>query len=278
MKIVTDSSSDIPPATARELGITVVPLHVEFAGKSYLDGVDLDVDEFYGKLLSEPTAPKTSAPSAAVFANTYDRLARETDEIVSLHISSKLSATYGAAVAGRQAMRTSCTVEVLDSRSASIALGLLAIEVAKVALAGARLGETKRMLERDIPRTHQFGFLDTLEYLYKGGRIGRVQCFLGSMLDVKPVLFLGQGEVYPMHRVRSAARALDSLCRLVEGFHSINEMAVAHTTAPEGLQALVERLSCIFPEERLYRVRSGATIGTHVGPRAATVALIQGET
>jgi len=277
VKVVTDSTSDIPAEVARELGITVVPLYIHFGNEVYQDGVDLSADEFFHKLVTALELPKTSAPSAGAFIETYERLAAETDEIISIHISTKLSATYNAALLGKGGIKTRCRVEVIDTLSASIGLGLLAITAAKAALAGANLDKITAMISQAIPRTHYFGMLDTLEYLYKGGRIGKAQAFLGSMLNIKPLLTLRDGEAYPLERVRGRPKALARLCELVEKFHHIKEMAIAHATTPEELEALAVRLSPLFPADQTYKSRCGATMGTYLGPGALTVAVIEDE-
>jgi len=277
VKVVTDSTSDIPAEVAQELEIAVVPLYIHFGNEVYQDGVDLSAEDFFHKLVTAPTLPKTSAPSAGTFTETYEKLAAETDEIISVHISTKLSATYNAALLGKGGMKTPCRVEVVDSLSASIGLGLLAISAAKAARAGANLDRITAMIRQAIPKTRYFGMVDTLEYLYKGGRIGKAQAFLGSMLSIKPLLTLRDGEAYPLERVRGRSRALARLCELVEKFHHIKDMAIAHTTTPEELEALAIRLSPLFPADQLYKSRCGATMGTYLGPGALTVAVIEGD-
>jgi len=278
VKVVTDSTSDIPVKVAQELGITVVPLYVHFGNEIYQDGVDLSADEFYHKLVTESKLPKTSTPSSGVFTETYERLAAETDEIVSIHISTKLSATYNSALVGKGGMKVACRVEVIDSFSASIGLGLIVITAAKAALAGANLDQIKAMVTQTIPRTHYFGMVDTLEYLYKGGRIGKAQAFLGSVLNVKPLLVVRDGEVYPLERVRGRSKALARICELAKKFHQIKEMAIAHATTPDELEVLAERLAPLFPHGQIYKSRCGATIGTYLGPGCLTVAVIEEET
>ncbi|MCK4579900.1 MAG: DegV family protein [Dehalococcoidia bacterium] len=273
--VVTDSTSDIPVEVAQELGITVVPLYIHFGNEVFQDGVDLDADEFYRRLETEPKLPKTSAPSSGTFIETYERLAAETDEIISLHISTRLSATYNSALVAKEGTRADCHIEVVDSLSTSIGLALLAITAAKEALTGASLEQIAATVNESIPRTHYFGMLDTLQYLYKGGRIGKAQTFLGSMLNVKPLLTLRDGEAYPVERVRGRPRALDRLCELVERYPNIKELAIADTTTPEDLETLAVRLSALFPREQTYRSRCGSTMGTYLGPGALTVALIE---
>ena len=275
VKIVTDSTSDISGEVVRELGITVVPLYVHFGREVYQDGIDLSADEFYHKLVTEPELPKTAAPSAGTFMETYEKLADETDEIISIHVSSKLSATYSSALLGKGGMKVSCRVELIDTLSASIGLGLIVITAAKAALAGAKLDEIVSMIKQTIPKTHYFGIVDNLEYLYKGGRIGKAQSFLGSMLNVKPLLSVQDGEVHPLEKVRGRSNAIDRVCQLAGEYPNIKEMAIAHTTTPDDLEMFAERLASLFPIEKIYKSRCGPTIGTYLGPGCLTIALIE---
>jgi len=275
VKIVTDSTSDIPSDVAQALEITVVPLHIHFENGIYQDGIDIKAAEFYHKLVTEPDLPKTSAPSSGMFTETYKKLSAETDEIISIHISSKLSATYNSALLGKEGMDTHCHVEVINSFSATIGLGLIVITAAKAALAGANLDEITAMVTQTIPKTHCFGMVDTLEYLHKGGRIGKAQTLLGSMLNVKPIISVQDGEVCPLERVRGRSKALTRLYELTSNFHHIKEMAVAHATTPDKMEVLAERLAPLFPQGQIYKSTCGATIGTYLGPGCLVVAAIE---
>ncbi|MEA3441977.1 MAG: DegV family protein [Chloroflexota bacterium] len=277
VKVVTDSTCDILPEVAQELGIIVVPLFIHFGNEVYQDGVDLSADEFYQKLVTGAELPKSSAPPSSLFTETYERLAAESDEIISIHISTKLSATYNCALIGKRGVKVGCRVEVIDSFSASIGLGILVIAAAKMASSGADLNQITAMVTQAIPRIHYFGMVDTLEYLYKGGRIGKAQAFLGSLLNVKPLLTVQDGEVCPLERVRSRSKAITRLCELTGEFHGIKEMAIAHATTPDELEVLAKRIAPLFPQGQIYKSKCGATIGTYVGPGCLTVALIEEE-
>ena len=275
VKIVTDSTSDLPVEVAQELGITVVPLYVHFGEEVFRDGVDLATDEFYRRLVTSPALPTTSAPSPGTFSEVYSRLAKEGQAIFSIHISSKLSATWGVARLGSEGL--DCPIQIVDSQSTSMGCGLLAIVAAKAVRDGASLEEVSTLVEQTIPRAHLFGLLDTLEYLHKGGRIGKAQAFLGTMLKVKPVLTVRDGEVLPLERVRSRAKAIDRMCQIIEGFGPFSEIAILHNTTPEEAEALAQRLEPLFPRERMYSAKFGPVMGTYVGPGTLGVALIQGE-
>lgn len=276
VRIVTDSTADLPPELAADLGISVVPLHIHFAEETCEDGVTITKDEFYRRLTTESGLPKTSAPSAGTFTDVYETLGAETDEILSIHISSRLSATHSSALLGRDGVKADCRIAIVDSYSASIGLGLLALRAAHLARESASLDAIVRDIESAIPRTQYFGVVDTLEYLHKGGRIGMATAFLGSLLHVKPILGLRNGLAHPIERIRgNRQKAFDRLCEMVPSYGTISSLAIAHTTAEEEMELLAIRLSQFFPPDRILKTRCGATLGTYLGPNTLCVALIQ---
>ncbi len=276
VRVVTDSTADLPPEIVEQLGISVVPLHIHVGDETFQDGVSISTEGFYNLLVGGDILPKTSAPSSGMFTEVYERLAQETDEILSIHISERLSATYASALVGTEGVETPCRIELVDSLQASIGLGILVTEAARLALQGKTLDEILHTIHEMIPRTRFFGVLDTLEYLHKGGRIGKATNFLGSMLNVKPILSVYEGVVQPVERLRGRERAFDRLCELVQGFGPLCSLAVAHTTCESEMERLANRLSQFFPSDRIMRTRCGATLGTYLGPGALCVALIQG--
>lgn len=277
VRIVTDSTADLPSEVAKDLGITVVPLYVRFGNEIFRDGIDLAVEDFYKRLTKSPAIPTTTAPSPADFYGAYSKLALEDSEILSIHISTKLSGTCSSAIMGRERMQEGCKVEVMDSMTTSMGLGLIVVAAAKAAKAGASLKDLSAMVKQAISRSHLFGLLDTLEYLSRGGRIGKAQAFLGMLLNVKAILDVKDGEVYPMARARSRSRGLDMLDDMIRRFPRIEEMALIYSTDGKDLDILAEKVSSIFPREKTYRARFGPVMGTHVGPRCIGVALLAGE-
>ena len=275
VKIVTDSTADLPNHIVQDLGITVVPLLIHIDDETFEDGVTISTDGFYNLLATGDVFPKTSAPSSGMFIEVYERLAQETDEIVSIHMSTKLSATHAAALVARDGVDSPVKIEVIDSLSASIGLGLLVIQAATMAKNGARLSDIVDVTEASIPRIQFFGVLDTLEYLHKGGRIGKAVSFLGAMLKLKPILCLHDGIAHPVERVRSREQALDHLCEMVGKMGPVSHMAVTYTTDKPEMEQLAFRLSQFFPEDEIMRSRCSATTGTYFGPGALGVAVIQ---
>lgn len=275
VKVVTDSTADLPAHVVEELGISVVPLHIHVGEDTFQDGVTISTEGFYNLLTTGNILPKTSAPSSGMFIETYEKLAQESDEIISIHISTKLSATYASALVAKDGVETPCRIELVDSLSASIGLGVLVVQAAEMARDGATIDDILEATTAAIPRTQLFGVVDTLEYLHKGGRIGKAATFLGSMLNVKPIIGVRDGIVHPIERVRGREKALARVCELVAGYGSIRSLAVAHTTTENEMELLASRLSQYFPSGDILRSRCGATLGTYLGPGALCIALIE---
>jgi DegV family protein with EDD domain len=276
VRIVTDSTSDLPPAVAKELGITVVPLSVHFGDKTYKDGVDLSPDQFFSILTTSSVHPTTSQPSAGDYIKAYTQLSATTKSIVSIQMSSKLSGSYGAAMMARESVFTRCQVEVIDSLSASLGLGFLAISAAEAANQGASLREVTSLVRRLIPHIHIMLSVDTLEYLERGGRIGRAQAFLGTMLNVKPLLKIEDGEIHPVERVRTRAKVLERLYEFVELFPHIERLAIVHSHTPEDAEMLIRRIEPFVPREKVMVAQYGPVLGVHLGPGTLGVIVDQG--
>ena len=274
VRIVTDSVSDLPSEVAEELGITVIPLNVRFGTEVYRDRIDLTAEQFYEKLKYSKTLPVTSVPSPATFAEAYDKLAEETNEILAIILSSKLSGTYEVALQSIGLMKRKCRVEVVDSRWAVMAQGFIVIAAARAAQAGASLDEVLDITHGNISRVDMCAAFDTLEYLKRGGRIGKAQAFLGSMLRVNPIITLKDGLVEPVSRTRSRAKAIDYLYGFAVSYSHIDGMAVEDAACPDEAEALVERLSSKFPKECIYRSRTTPAIGTYTGPGLLLVAIL----
>lgn len=274
VSIVTDSVADLPPQTVRELGITVIPLYVHFGKMAYRDGIDLTPGTFYEYLANARTLPTTSVPSLGEFAERYDELAEDTDDIIVITVTSKLSATYEVASQAITLMRKKCRVRVIDSTLAVMAQGLLVIKAAEAAQAGASLDEIEELVNDNIHRADMRAAFDTLKYLARGGRIGKAQALLGSMLNVNPVIGLKDGEVFPFGRERSRTKAIQHLSDFARSYTSIEKMAVEYAGPPDEAEILIEHLSSFFPREQIYTSRASPVIGTHTGPSLLIVAVL----
>ena len=274
VKIVTDSVADLPSQVVEELGITVIPLNVRFGEEVYRDGIDLTAEQFYHKLEHSEILPVTSVPSPVAYAEAYDKLAEETDEILVITLSSKLSGTYEVALQSVGLMKRKCRVEIVDSQWAVMAEGFMVMAAARAAEAGASLDELVDITHRNMKRVDIRAAFDTLDYLKRGGRIGAAQALLGSMLKVNPILTLRDGVVHPVGREHSRAKAIDYLYNFAMSFSHIEEMAVEDAACPDDAELLVERLGSKFPRERVYRSKTTPVIGTHTGPGLLLVAVL----
>ena len=274
VKIVTDSTSDLTPEIAGKLGITVVPLYVHFGTEAYRDGIDLTTEDFYRKLTQSKILPTTSTPSPGTFAEVYDRLAGETDEVLVITLSSKYSTTYQSAVQGKEMRKSRCRVEVIDSLFSISALGLICISAAKAAQAGANIDELDDVVRSNMQRVDLRMAFDTLEYLKRGGRIGTAQALLGSVLKMNPVLTIKDGYTEAVARARSRAKAIELLYDFAMSFSHIEEMTIEDATTPDEAEMLADSLSAKFPRERIYRTKVSPVVGTHVGPHVLAVSVL----
>jgi DegV family protein with EDD domain len=274
-KIVTDSLSDITGDLAEKLGVSVVPVYVRFGEKVYRDRVEITTEEFYRRLTHEPVLPTTTQPTPNDFAEVYKKVAKETKEILVITLSSKLSGTYQSAVHAKEMVGDGVRIEVIDSKTVIMGHGLIVISAAKAAKAGASLDEGVALVRSAMTRSHSLMSFDTLKYLAKGGRIGRAQGFLGSLLSVKPILTMKDGEVAPVTRVRSKVAGVNYLYNFVAGFRKIEELAVEHATTPREAEALVERLGALYPKDKIIIANVSPVIGTYVGPHVLSVSVLE---
>ncbi len=276
VKIITDSTSDITHDLAKSLGITVVPLTVFFGKESYLDRVEISTEEFYKRLVDD-VFPTTTQPSPGVFAEVYNQLAEETNEIVVLVISSKLSGTYQSAInAINMVKKKNVRIEVIDSLQTAMSLGLIAIRAAQIAAEGAKLDEVVKSIKDMQTRVHPIMYFETLKYLAKGGRIGKAQGLVGSLLSIKPIITLDEGVVSPVTRVRSKKAGMDYLYNFVVGYKdNIEALAIEHATTPDDADELVERVAPIFPKEKIFRAAVSPVLGTYMGPNVVGVFVLE---
>ena len=192
-------------------------------------------------------------------------------------LSSQLSGTYQSALQAKNLMEGKCRIEIVDSQTVAMGLGLIVVSTVEAARAGAGLDELVDFVHRAMARSHLICYFDTLKYLVKGGRIGRAQGFVGSVLSFKPILTTKDGVMSPITRLRSKAAGMDYLYNAVAGFPNIEALAVEHCTTPDDAEALVERLSSFFPRERIYRSTISPVVGTHAGPGALAVTVLEAE-
>jgi DegV family protein with EDD domain len=273
IRIVTDSTCDLPEAVVTEHGITVVPLYINFGDQSYLDGVELSRQEFYERLPDCDPPPTTAVPGPEVFRQTYERLADEgATEVLSIHISISLSATVD--VARLAAKETDATpVTVLDSRQLSLGTGFLVLAAARTAAEGRSMDEIIPMLEEQALRTHVFAALDTLEFLRRSGRMSRVMAGLGTALQIKPLLKMYDGNP-TAERVRTRDRATKRLISLLSDLVPLEQVALVHTHTPDRAEDLRQRVPHLLPKGEVPSVDITPVIGAHIGPGAVGFACV----
>jgi DegV family protein with EDD domain len=266
--IVTDSTSDLPRSEAAKHGIEIIPLSVIYQDKTYLDGIDITPDKFYPMLAEGSELPKTSQPSIGQFTEVYSRLLGQGREVISVHISKKLSSTVMTALSSVEQMKSS-KVHVVDSGFLSYALAMQAIAAARMALDGGRIKDILARLAKMRERTELMFTLDTLHYLHKGGRIGKVSSLLGQLLNIKPVIRVDDGEYVTAARARSTKQALATMSSLMADTFGTEkvQVAVGHGRGYEGAIALREMLGsslCLAEPPVLFEV--GPVLGVHTGP------------
>ena len=273
VKIVTDSTSDLPPGVAESLGITIVPAYVHFGNSTYRDGVDISGDEFYRRLVNGPLHPTTSAPSPGDFAAVYSRLAKESEEIVSVVVTSKLSAVHKSAVLGREGVRGNCRIEVVDSQSMSMGLGLVAMAAAEKARLGGTIEEVLEAARHAVPRIRIVAVLESLKYALRGGRLGKASRLLGAMVKVKPMITQRDGEVIPAGLARTRAKAVERLYEFVKKHVPVESVAIVHNTDIKEAEGFAARIKSLIPDREPVMARVGPALGVHGGPGALVVAL-----
>ena len=273
VKIVTDSTADLSPEVVKELGITVVPEYVLFGDKTFRDGIDISYNELYEKLINNPKPPSTSQPTPADFTQVYQALSKETNEIISIHLSGKLSGTYSSALQGQKVIDNKCNISVIDSESVTMGLGMLVMFAAKLALKNESPEKIVDEIKEELKNIHLFATFDTLKYLALGGRIGKARALFGSILNVKPIITLRHGEFAPVGNFRTRTKAIDKLYELAKNYSNIQEIAVIYSTTPDEANGLKDRLNSLVDKKCLYLARLGPALGVHGGPGVLLVAV-----
>ncbi|HVB60239.1 MAG TPA: DegV family protein [Ktedonobacteraceae bacterium] len=276
VRIVTDSTADIPLAQARALGISVVPLTVYFGEQAFLDAVELDTATFYQKLQAGPSLPRTSQPPPAKFQEAYARLIEEgADAIISVHVSSKLSGTYQSACNGRDALPEAMKlvpIVVVDSESVSLGFGIPAMMAAEEARQGQSLAEIEARLRDRLARGRILCTPATLEYLHRGGRIGAAKTLLGNMLSVKPILTFKDGIVVPVEQPRTRSKAYARIAQMIQEMGELESIVVIGSDDAV-CEQLAQAVRQVYKGD-LPMYKLGAVVGTYGGPGIVGVAMI----
>ena len=276
VKVVTDSTSDMPRDLAAQYGITVIPQKVIFGTEELRDGVDIGGDEFYRRVSGSATLPTTSQASAGEFKELYESIAEGADGIVSVHVSGALSGTVNSARSGGDQAEISCPVEVVDSTQAGMGTGLIAIAAARAANDGGDLQAVVSAAENAVSRCETYVLLDTLEYLQKGGRVGKARAMVATLLSIKPMIILREGVVDELGKERTHKKGMRRLQRVTEDFAPLDELCVNYTTTPDEAQAFANQLQGLLPEgKEPLLAQIGPAVGTYTGPSAIGISLLK---
>ncbi len=279
--VVTDSTTYIPNHLKEKINLEIAPLTVLWEDNQYRDGVDITPTVFYTKLKSTTVMPTTSQTTPGTFKEIYENLLNQGFDIISIHISSKLSGTIDSAIQAKT-MLQSDRIAVIDSESTGMALGFLALTIARAAANGANLKECVNLANKAKTQTGIFFAVQTLEFLHRGGRIGGASAFLGTMLNVKPILELRDGKIEAAGKVRTMNKALDKAIEMMKEVvkeQTPLRIAIHHANVPHEAEKLLEKLINSFPENTISEgviAEVSPVIGTHIGPGALGIAFMYG--
>lgn len=265
--IVTDGTCSLTPAQGEQLGIHIAPIYVTLGEKTYRAGIDLDSEEFYRFLSASKKLPTTAQPTVTDFVNIYNKLAEEAEEIVTIVISHHMSATIQSAEMSREQF-DKVPVHIIDSESTSLGLGMMAIAAARAAEQGQNAQAILQLVENLKQKINVIFTVNTLEYLHKGGRIGGATAFLGTAMDIKPILYIKDGRIEPLERQRTRKRSISRLIELME--KNVGEkpvhVAILHGNVPEESRQLEQSIRSQFNCVELITSDMGPVIGVHAGP------------
>jgi len=270
--IVTDSTCDLPKKVVEKYNISVVPLNVHFGEETFLDGIDLQSDEFFQKLINSDIHPTTSQPSVGRFLETYNDLLKTYDYIISIHISDKLSATFNTALQASNQLSNK-KIQIIDSKNGTLGLGSLVHKIAMLNESEDDFDSLVTKSQNLVEKAEFFGLVPTLEYLAKGGRIGKAQNFFGSLLKVKPILSAVNGEIDSVGKVRTLNKGIDYIVDIVRE-NKIETLFVVHANYLERANLLIEKLDGIIDKKNIVISEFGPVVGTHLGPGAFGVGFV----
>lgn len=277
LRIVTDSTADIPSAVRKCYGIEMVPLKVHFQEETYQDAVTINNEQFYAKLVQAKQLPTTSQPSPLEFLDVYQRLYEEgSQEVISIHISSALSGTYQSALLAKNMFTEQMDIMIIDSKSGSLGFGSMVIEAARMAAAGCSKEEIVALIQWYSLHRKLYFLVDTLEFLHKGGRIGKAAALFGTLLTIKPILSINEaGEVYAVDKVRGRKRALMHILERLEQEFAVRpvHLVIGYANNKEVTSDLTAEIKRKFDVRSLQYVAIGGVVGAHIGMDAVAVSI-----
>lgn len=276
VRILTDSTADLPPDVVERLGITVLPLTIHLGQKNLRDGIDTNAEDFASRLVHASAPPTTSPPTPRQFDDTFAELTKGGGEVVAIHVSSKLSQTFRIAQRAAAPLLGRSRIVVIDSQLVTVGLGMLVVAAAQAAADGATLDEVVKLTRGMIPRIYLGFFVETLDYLERGGRIGKAQALLGAMLNIKPLLILEEGDIVALEKVRNRSKAIEKLVEFITEFTRIERMVILHSTTPDDVSLLIEQINLVVPGLDIKVDYYGPVAATHLGPNALGVVVYEG--
>ena len=281
IRIITDSTCEASDALLQHPAVSVLPLSVVFGQTALRDGIDITREEFWRRLPTADPLPSTSQATPGDFLSLFKQFTAAGDEVIAVTLSAKLSGTYDSAISARNSLPGSAPIDVIDSRTISIGLGLVLQEAVSMVEDGASRDEIVARLVRMREKVHLIFALETLEYLQRGGRIGKAQAFVGTLLKFKPLLAIVDGEVHPVTRVRSRAKALEAaqetlLQRVPQRGFQVR-LALTHAQAPDDAAEVNAKLAASFGTSEGFITDLGPVLGVHTGPGAIGVAAYAGD-
>ncbi len=273
VKIVTDSTSDIPPELAQELGITVVPVYIRFNDTVYRDRVDITPQQFFDRLSTCTHPPASSQPTPEDFERVYADCGQDVEGIISIHLSAKISGTYNSANMAKTNMLRHCPIEVVDSGLNSAGLALVVMAAARASQDKKNLRDVLAETRKAISQTSMFGVVETMDYLCRSGRVNKAISSASRYLNVLPVLTFREGEVVRTSLVRSFDKGLDKTFHYIDEKTDIQEIVIVHGNTPERALEFRKRLGWLFPEDSIQMMDMGAALGVHIGPGVIIVGI-----
>jgi DegV family protein with EDD domain len=276
VRIVTDSTAELEPDIAEALGIGVIPLTIHVGHKTFQDGLEMDSTRLAERLETTDSLPFATAPTLEAVEEAYRDLGNGTDDIVAIHVSAGLSNTVNLARTAAVSLIGQRRIVVVDSLSTSLALRTLVIAAGEVSRKGANLDEVVRLVRAMIPHVYLVFFVESLEYLERGERIGKAEALLGTMLSIKPLLIIEDGEILPLEKVRTRNGGIDKLYEFVTEFPHLEKVAILKGARAATPSELVERLQTAFPKKELDLVTYGPVLATHLGLEAIGVFVYEG--
>lgn len=278
--VVTDSTAYFEPGEAEALGIHVIPLNIQLGSSRFRENIEIDTDEMFRRLNYTGGFPVSYPPQALEFEEIYGQLHQETDQIISIHISAHLSKTIKQAKLGAEALLGRCNITVVDSMTTSVGLGILVKAAAQAANDGASMDDIVKLVRGMLPHIYLIFYVDTMEFLEQSGRIGKAQAVLGSMLNIKPILFMEDGDIIPLEKVRTTEKAIEKLFEFVAEFDNLEQTAIIQRSKYPNKEArtLQERLKQSFPSMDFPVIQYGPDLGTRVGSNALGIVVYEGLT